>query len=71
MSMEEKQNFQTYQDFNEAVLRPDSEKQISEIIKNCYRKNIPLEILGSGTKKILVEIFNQKKPWIFQTILEL
>ena len=61
MSMEEKQNFQTYQDFNEAVLRPDSEKQISEIIKNCYRKNIPLEILGSGTKKNIGRNFQTEK----------
>ncbi len=61
MSMEEKQNFQTYQDFNEAVLRPDSEKQISEIIKNCYRKNIPLEILGSGTKKNIGRNFQSEK----------
>ncbi len=61
MSMEEKQNFQTYQDFKEAVLRPDSEKQISEIIKNCYRKNIPLEILGSGTKKNIGRNFQSEK----------
>ena len=44
MSMEEKQNFQTSQDFSESILKPINEEEISEIIKDCYKKNIPLEI---------------------------
>ena len=33
MSMEEKQNFQTFQDFSGSILKPTKEKEISEIIK--------------------------------------
>ena len=48
MSMEEKQNSQTFQDFSSLILKPNKEKIIAEIIKHCYKKNIPLEICGSG-----------------------
>ena len=51
MSMEEKQNSQTFQDFSSSVLKPDKEETIAEIIKHCYKNNIPLEICGSGSKK--------------------
>ena len=62
MSMEEKQNSQTFQDFNQSVFKPETREEISEIIRNCYKKNIPLEINGLQSKKKLAEIFNQKKP---------
>ena len=61
MSMEEKQNSQTFQDFNQSIFKPETREEISEIIKNCYKKNIPLEINGLQSKKKLAEIFNQKK----------
>ena len=61
MSTGERQNFQTSQDFSSSTLKPNNEKEISEIIKECYKKNIPLEILGLGTKKILAETFSLKK----------
>ena len=51
MSMEEKQNFQTSQDFSASILKPNSEETIAEAIKYCYKKNIPLEINGLGSKK--------------------
>ena len=51
MSMEEKQNSQTFQDFNQNVFKPETREEISEIIKNCYKKNIPLEINGLKSKK--------------------
>ena len=51
MSMEEKQNFQTSLDFSISALKPDSEGAIAEAIKHCYKKNIPLEINGLGSKK--------------------
>jgi len=50
MSTEEKQNFPTYQDFN-STLYPENERKVSEIIKQHYKSNIPIEILGSGSKK--------------------
>ena len=61
MSMEEKQNSQTFQDFNQSIFKPSTREEISEIIKNCYKKNVPLEINGLQSKKKLVEIFNLKK----------
>ena len=33
MSMEEKQNSQTFQDFNQNIFRPKTREEISEIIK--------------------------------------
>ena len=50
MSTEEKQNFPTYQDFDSA-LYPENERKVSEIIKQNYKSNTPIEILGSGSKK--------------------
>ena len=47
--MEEKQNFLTSQDSN--LLYPENEKEVSEIIKKFYKSNIPLEIIGSGSKR--------------------
>jgi glycolate oxidase FAD binding subunit len=47
--MEENQNLETSQDFD--VLYPKKEKEVSEIIKEFYRRNIPIEIIGSGSKR--------------------
>ena len=49
MSMEEKQNFPTYQDSD--LLFPKSEKELAEIIKKFYKFNSPIEVLGSGSKR--------------------
>ena len=51
MYMEEKQNFQTFQDFNQSVLKPSTREEISEIIKVSYKKGTPLEITGLNSKK--------------------
>ncbi len=61
MSMEEEQNSQTFQDFNQSVLKPLSEREISEIVKSCFKKNIPLEIQGLGTKKKIGRNFQSEK----------
>jgi glycolate oxidase FAD binding subunit len=50
MSIEEKQNFQTYQDFN-SVVYPENEREVSNLIKNFYKSNIPIELVGSGSKR--------------------
>ena len=50
MSMAEKQNSQTYLDFNQSKLKPRTDKEIVKIIKECYQKNIPLEILAPHQK---------------------
>ena len=50
MSIEEKQNFQTYQDFDTTIY-PGSEKEVSNLIKKFYKSNLPIEILGTGSKK--------------------
>ena len=51
MSTEEKQNFQTYQD-SSFIEYPKSEKEVSDIIKKFYKSNTPIELIGSGSKKI-------------------
>ena len=61
MSMEEKQNFQTFQDFSISTLKPESEEAISEAIKHCYKKNIPLAINGLGSKKNIGKNFQSQK----------
>ena len=55
MSMEEKQNFQTFQDFNQSIFKPETREEISEVIKNCYKKNIPLEIIEVQSGEYLGE----------------
>ena len=51
MSIEEKQNFQTYQgsSFTEY---PETEKEVSDFIKKFYKSNTPIALIGSGSKKI-------------------
>ena len=61
MCMEEKQNFQTSQDFSQTVLKPESREEISLIVQECYKKNIPLEVSCLQSKKKLAETFKQKK----------
>jgi len=50
MSIEEKQNFQTYQDSN-SIEYPETEKEVSSFIKKFYKSNSPIEIIGSGSKR--------------------
>ncbi|MBI04692.1 MAG: 2-hydroxy-acid oxidase [Pelagibacteraceae bacterium] len=50
--MEEKnQNSQTSLDFNVEKFEPDNESDIQQIIKYCYKKNLPIEIVGDQTKQ--------------------
>ena len=50
MSIEEKQNFPTYQDSDSAEY-PQNEREVSSFIKKFYKSNIPIELVGSGSKK--------------------
>ena len=50
MSTEEKQNFPTYQDSNYSEY-PNNEKEVSSLIKKFYKSGIPVELLGSGSKR--------------------
>jgi len=50
MSIEEKQNFQTFQD-SEDIEYPQNEKEVSNFIKKNYKANIPIELIGSGSKR--------------------
>ena len=61
MSMEEKQNSQTFQDFSQSLLKPESLGEISLIIKECYKKSIPLEISGLQSKKNIGRNFQAEK----------
>ena len=61
MSMEEKQNSQTFLDFNQNIFNPSSREELAEIIRNCYKKNIPLEINGSKSKNKIGRNFQAEK----------
>jgi len=61
MSMEEKQNSQTFLDFNQNIFNPSSREEIAEIIRNCYKKNIPLEINGTKSKNKIGRNFQAEK----------
>jgi glycolate oxidase FAD binding subunit len=50
MSTEEKQNFLTSQDSN-PIEYPLNEREVSLSIKKFYKSNLPLEIVGLGSKK--------------------
>ena len=49
MSTEEKQNSLTSQDSDQ--IYPRNEYEVAGIIKKFYKSNIPIEIIGSGSKK--------------------
>tara|TARA_B100000029_G_scaffold280760_1_gene274841 strand:+ start:138 stop:1418 length:1281 start_codon:yes stop_codon:yes gene_type:complete len=49
MSIEEKQNSPTYQD-SDSIKYPQSEREVSNFIKKFYKSNIPIELIGLGTK---------------------
>ena len=61
MFMEEKQNSQTFLDFNQDTFKPSSREEIAEIIKNCYKKSIPLEINGTRSKNKIGRNFQSEK----------
>ena len=50
MSTKEKQNFPIYQD-SDSIKYPQNEKEVSSLIKKFYKSNIPVELVGSGSKK--------------------
>jgi len=50
MSIEEKQNFQTYQDSDFSEY-PQNEREVSNFIKKYYKLNVPIELVGSGSKR--------------------
>jgi len=59
--MEEKQNSQTFQDFSQSIFKPKTTEEISLIVKECYKKNIPLEISGLKSKKNIGRNFQAEK----------
>ena len=59
--MEEKQNFQTSLDFSQNIFKPSTREEIVEIVKNCYKKSIPLEISGLQSKNKIGRNFQAEK----------
>ena len=51
MSIEVKKNFQISLDSD--ILKPEDEQNVSEIIRKTYKKNLPIEIVGSNSKKFI------------------
>jgi len=52
MSTEMKKNSQIFQDSNNTYY-PEDELQVSDIVKELYKKNQPTEIIGTGTKSFI------------------
>ena len=50
MSIEEKQNSPTFQD-SESIEYPQNEREVSNFIKKFYKSNIPIELVGTGSKR--------------------
>ena len=50
MSIKEKQNFLTYQDSN-SIEYPRDEKELSGLVKQFYKSNTPIELIGTGSKR--------------------
>jgi len=50
MSIEEKRNSLTYQD-SDSTEYPQNEREVSEFIGQFYKSNIPIELVGSGSKR--------------------
>ena len=50
MSTKEKQNFPIYQD-SDSIKYPQNEREVSGFVKKFYKSNIPIELVGSGSKK--------------------
>ena len=59
--MAEKQSFQTSLDFNKNIFKPNTREEIVEVIRNCYKKNIPLEISGLKSKNKIGRNFQAEK----------
>ena len=64
MSIEEKQNSPTYQD-SDSFEYPQNEREVSNFIKKFYKLNVPVELIGSGSKRKI------GKPLQCSTILSL
>jgi len=52
MSTEEKKNFQIFQDSNN-IYYPEDEAQVSKLVKELYKKNLPTELIGTGSKSFI------------------
>ena len=50
MSIEEKQNSPIYQDSNSTEY-PQNEREVSEFVREFYKSSIPVELVGSGSKR--------------------
>ena len=52
MFTEAKKNSQIFQDSNKTYY-PEDELQVSNIVKDLYKKNSPIELVGTNTKNFI------------------
>jgi glycolate oxidase FAD binding subunit len=52
MSTEEEQNFQIYQD-SDSFEYPKNEEEVSVFIKKIHKSGFPIELIGSGSKRVI------------------
>ena len=52
MSIEVRKNSQIFQDSNKTYY-PEDEMEVSSVVKELYKKNLPTELIGTGTKSFI------------------
>ena len=67
MSIEEKQNFPTYQG-SDVIEYPKDESKVSTLVKQFYKSNTPVEIIGSGSKRKIGKPINCAKTINFSQL---
>ena len=67
MSTEEKQNFPIFQDSN-SVVYPQNEREVSGFIKKFYKSDVPIELVGSGSKKKIGKLLQCSKTLNFSKL---
>ena len=50
-----------YKFFNSSILKPKTENDLQEAIIHCYKKDLPIEIVGAGTKNEIGKKFQSAK----------
>ena len=60
MSIEEKQDFPTFQD-SDSIVYPQNEREVSNFIEKFYKSNLPVELVGSGSKRKIGKLLQCSK----------
>ena len=54
-NFEREYKVRVYGDFNVEKFEPKDESEIQQIVRYCFKKNLPIEIVGSQTKRNIIK----------------